>query len=386
MGIQLVHTADVLLDACFAGTGIPGRLGPRRRQSLRDSFENIVRRSRDWPAGALLISGNLFDVHRVSRDTVQFLNALFKSLGDTPVIITPGPRDPVVPHSPYVTESWPSNVTIFTKPEWREKSFQKLDLTVYGFGYDGPTPTRNPFGTLRAKAKGVRIAAGYGQSVNFVGRFEPGALTFNDDDIAAANVHYAGVGGFPRYHEQRIGDTQLVYPGAPESRVMHDTGMRHFAEATLNAQPEGVQVTVRKAPAAQTVYLSETLDCSYFDEPEHLYETVRTLRDDSPQRQILHLRLTGACAANVHDAFTKIEDAVGGLFDCLIVEDRTRPVEDFDELSRQDTTLGDFVRRLNRQLEQTEDEARKAMFRRSLEVGIAAFRQESLPLRGAETP
>jgi len=160
--MKLIHTADIHLDICFAGWGVPAALGNRRRQSLRDVFHAIIERAGTWPADAVLIAGDLFERDRVSRDTIAFLVSEFKSIPHVPVFISPGNHDPFSPESPYAAENWPENVTIFKEPRWESHAVKGGLLTVHGFGFDGPSLSINPFGTLTIEGKSIHVAVAHG--------------------------------------------------------------------------------------------------------------------------------------------------------------------------------------------------------------------------------
>ena len=146
--MKIIHTSDVHLDRCFAGAGMPEHFGNRRRQSLRDVFHDIITRAGEWPADALLIAGDLFDHDRVTRDTITFIQSEFKSISHVPIYISPGNHDPAIADSPYMTELWPTNVTIFREPHWVSVEHGTIDAVIHGFGFDGHEPSRNPFGEL----------------------------------------------------------------------------------------------------------------------------------------------------------------------------------------------------------------------------------------------
>src|SRR6185436_20063981 len=128
--MRIVHTADIHLDMCFSPLGLPAGFGNRRRQSLRDVFRRVVRRAGEWPADALLIAGDLFEADRVSRDTIAFLVSEFRAIPQVPVFIAPGNHDPFTPASPYATEQWPKNVTIFRSASWESVPVHGGALTV----------------------------------------------------------------------------------------------------------------------------------------------------------------------------------------------------------------------------------------------------------------
>jgi len=160
--MRLVHTADIHLDASFAGTGMPAAFGNRRRQSLRDVFRSIVSRAGEWPADALLIAGDLFEQERVTKDTVAFLIGEFWSIAHVPVFIAPGNHDPYTPDSPYACEEWPENVHVFDQPVWQACSLADRPLVVHGFAFDGPDISSSPFGKLAVPDDGrVHVAVAH---------------------------------------------------------------------------------------------------------------------------------------------------------------------------------------------------------------------------------
>ena len=201
--MRFVHTADVHLDACFASSRMPARVANRRRQSIRDVFRGIVQRTRDWPADALLLSGDLFDQERVTRDTIAFLLSELASLGSIPVIIAPGNHDPYIAGSPYATEAWPENVHIFSKPSWTTLSLYEGRLCVHGFAFDGYDISSNPFGALQIEGPqgALHVAVAHGSER---GHQPPEGKSYAPFD-AAAMAHpllkYVALGHFHRVTE-----------------------------------------------------------------------------------------------------------------------------------------------------------------------------------------
>src|SRR5688500_18645584 len=111
--MKLIHTVALHLDCSFAAVGMRPGHGNRRRQGLREVFSAILRRAHEWPADAVLISGDLFEQERVTRDTLSFLREAFESIRPIPVFIAPGNQDPYTASSPYAVEPWPANVYLF---------------------------------------------------------------------------------------------------------------------------------------------------------------------------------------------------------------------------------------------------------------------------------
>jgi len=380
--MRLIHTADLHLDMCFASAHIPPGFGNRRRQSLRDVFHGIVQRAGEWPADTLLIAGDLFDLDRVSRDTVRFLQAEFKSIQHVPVCIAPGNHDPYVQGSPYAEETWPDNVMIFEQPEWHSRVLDEQGTTVHGFGFDGPDVSRNPFGRFPPIQLGaVHVAAAHGSAL---GHQPPGKESYAPFDPAAASVNglrYLALGHFHAYTPIK-GDfpTVMAYSGAPEGHGFNETGMRHFLEVEIDA--ENVRIT--PVASSRSVYLTASIDCSPFTSSQDVVNAIRALPREEGPGTVARITLVGTGAPEWRPELDAIYDAVAPAFEHILLEDETEAVEDFEALAQQQTSLGGFVTRLNAEMSDNKKGRKHTMLARARELGLAAFRNRPITFQGLE--
>ncbi len=378
--MRFIHTADVHLDVCFAALRMPARAANRRRQSLRDVFQGIVRRAIEWPADALLIAGDLFEHEHVTRDTAAFLREAFASMGSIPVFIAPGNHDPYMPSSPYASETWPGNVVIFSKPEWTTHTILNGAAQIHGFGFDGFEISANPFGTLRLPDDGrVHVAVGHGTER---AHQPPDGKSYAPFDAAAAatpGLAYLALGHFHDVTEIK-GDfaTVMYYSGAPESHGFNHPGMRHYLEVEIADGP--AQVT--RVPSARAVYASYELDCSALATAQQAIDRIRAWGAAAATPQIARVTLTGTCLPSVAAELAAIQDAVASDFEYLAIRDESVLAEDYDELARETSSLGTFVRRLNEEIADAPDPERRRMIARAREVGLAAYREQKLPIFG----
>lgn len=382
--MKLVHTSDIHLDMCFSALRMPAGFGNRRRQGLRDVFQRIVKRAGDWPADALLIAGDLFDLDRVSRDTVAFLVDAFRSISHVPVFIAPGNTDPFTPASPYATESWPKNVTIFRKPEWQDVTVCEGALTVHGFAFDGPEISANPFGALRIPENDrsrVHVAVAHGSERGHVPPNKPACAPFDAQAAAAAGLDYLALGHF---HEaaQIAGDfqTTMWYCGAPEGHSQREPELHYFLEVEID---DG-RVSVSQSPGSRVIYTTRRIECDAIQSAQDLIDAVRAIAREEEARQVARVVLTGNLDASIHPDLGLVYDAAALEFEHLQLVEKTAPLDDFDALMREDTTLGAFVTRLTEDIAAAEDEGQRQKFIRAREVGVAAFRQRDLEIRGLE--
>ncbi len=383
--MKLIHTADIHLDASFAASGFPPGFGNGRRQALRRVFAAILGRAQDCSADAVLIAGDLYDHARVSRDTVAFLREQFERIRPIPVFIAPGNRDPYTGASPYASEAWPANVYIFGEPHWTAHELHHAPLTVHGFGFDDETISENPWGTLAVPEDGrVHVAVGHGaeRSVHAADRRD--VAPFDVADVVPRGLHYLALGHLHAC-QQLAGDfpTVAYYPGTPEGRSYAEAGPRYFLEVDIDdSGADAPRVTVTPVACAETIYAEHTLDCDGLDSVEALSAAVAALAQGADTPQIARVRLTGALAPALREALPGIQEGAREQFAHLELVDASAPSEDFEDLAAENTSLGLFVKRLNQELRDAPDEAKRAMLMRARDIGVAAYRGRTMPIDG----
>ena len=382
--MKLVHTADIHMDTSFADVDMPSSFGNRRRQSLRDVFHTIVERAGDWPADALLIAGDLFEHTRVSRDTLSFIAAEFQAIHHVPVFIAPGNHDPYQSDSPYATENWPDNVHIFTEPAWRCHSVLEGRLAVHGFAFDGPDISRNPFGSLRIDNDDdvVHVAVAHGSERGHQPSEKPAYAPFDAAEASVARLRYLALGHFHSFTKiDGESETVICYSGAPEGHGFGETGVRHYAEVEI---ADG-NVKVVPVESSKLVYVTHSIACDEFSSSQGLIDAIRERTRAERRLQAVRVTLIGACLPDISNRLGAVHDVLAPELDCLVLIDNTEPVEDYEDIARDDTSLAAFVRTLHQEISDSEhDAARRELLERARELGVAAFRGRELEIHGLE--
>lgn len=378
--MRIIHTADIHLDACYAGSGLPAGFGNRRRQGLRDVLRSILQRAAAWPADAVLIAGDLFEGERVTRDTVAFLRREFASVQPVPVFIAPGNHDPYIASSPYASETWPDNVTIFSSPEWTPYELEDKPLTIHGFGFDNPEISTNPFGRLTLpRDNRVHVAVGHGSER---GHQPAGKSTYAPFDAAEASLQGLSYLALGHFHAMTPLEgnfpTVMCYSGAPEGHDFSEPGVHGFIEVEI----ENGQVELAAVPSSTVVYSTYTIDCSEFTSAQEVVDAVRGVAQDTEHAPIARVTLDGSCSQALQAGLAPIRDAVAPMFEYIELIDATRMAEDFDVLARENTSLGAFVRRMNDAVSNTPDGPMRRLRERARELGLAAYRGHDVAVRG----
>jgi DNA repair exonuclease SbcCD nuclease subunit len=378
--MRLIHTSDIHLDRSYSSEGFPPRLGNRRRQGLRQVFQKIMERAAAWPADAVLIAGDLFDREYVSRDTVSFLHESFSRLAPIPIFISPGNHDPYVDDSPYAVESWPRHVHIFREPRWSSVELAELGLVVHGFGFDGGEISRNPFGELLVPADGrLHIGMGHASEVNHLPAGQKLYCPFHMEGGIPAGLTYMALGHYHRpMRMTHPAGFVVAYAGAPEALSFNDSGLGQYVEVEV---ADGV-ACVTPVPVGETVYVSPRVDCTGFGGPQALLDAVRDLRLESGSSVLLRLTLEGICDPSIWADMESVREVLQNQFEHVELEDRTEPLDDFEALGRENTSLGSFAAAIAEESHMTPPGARHQMLLRARDVGLAAFRGWELPVRG----
>lgn len=366
----------------YARTGFGPALASQRRQSVRETFRSILARAKAWPADAVLIAGDLFELDRITHDTVAFLRDAFASVAPVPVYIAPGNHDPYVAHSPYALETWPENVYIFAGPRWTSRQVHGTQVTVHGFAFDGYDISRNPFPELRVTATGqIHVAVAHGSERGNLPESKEAYAPFHAEEVAQEGLAYLALGHYHGYTEINATPTVVRYSGAPEGHDFGEPGMHHYVEVEID---DAGRVSARAIPCSRAVYVSHGIDCTPFEHTNQLLDAIRAIPLSGDVPHLVKVRLTGLCLPSISRELTMVSDILSGHFQFFQLVDETTPLEDYDALAGENTTLGEFMRRINSEIRDCIDPDRRRMLERAREIGLAACRGQQLAIHGLE--
>ncbi len=388
--MKLIHTADIHLDSCFAGAGMPPGFGARRRHQLRETFAAVLRHAWSCGADAVLIAGDLFEQDRVSRDTLAFLRDQFGRLAPLPILVVPGNRDPYTEDSPWFVEEWPANVHIFNQPEWTAWECPGAPLTVHGFAFTGADMPGDVFGRLRVPRDGrVHVALAHGTERSCLGPDDKPRAPFDLSAVAQPGLHYLALGHIHRMIAVRQDQGfQAWYPGPPEGRDFDEPGPMHLLEVEIVPPETNMSATVLVAPRqlSKLVYSTVEIDCSALIDADALTVAIVEHLAQPDAAVIARVVLTGMAPSDLRGGIPDLAQSLEGRFEAIRIDDQTLPDDDFAAIGREDTALGEFVRNLTEERDAAVDPARRAVLDRAREVGLAAFLGRDPQVRGMEAP
>ena len=215
MGLRILHSADWHLDSPFSGFSEKQRAFLKReQQKIPGKIADLCRRE---DCDLVLLSGDLFD-GEASRDTLDILKAELKHCG-VPVLIAPGNHDFCAPGSPWLEDSWPQNVFVFTGG-LESVTIAGLDCRIYGAGYQSMDC---PGLLTDFRAEGEErycIAVLHGDPTQKNSPYNP----ITTAQVRNSDLHYIALGHIHTAGAFRAGETLCAWPGCPMGRGWDETG------------------------------------------------------------------------------------------------------------------------------------------------------------------
>ncbi|MBR3950156.1 MAG: DNA repair exonuclease [Oscillospiraceae bacterium] len=327
MGLKLLHSADWHLDSPFAGFPENQRQRLKKEQkALPGRIADLCRREN---CDLVLLAGDLFD-GEASGETVENLKKELERMA-VPVLISPGNHDFCAPGSPWLEETWPENVYIFTGA-LESVSVLGLDCRVYGAAFrsmDCP-PLLEDF-----QAEGGErycIALLHGDPLQKNSPYNP----ISNAQVRNSNLDYLALGHVHKAGAFRSGNTLCAWPGCPMGRGWDETGDKGVCIVTLD------QETSIRAVSLDTLRFFDL----EVDVDAGAAQALAEALPPTPTEDFYRITLTG-CAQVDLDA---LEEQFRQ-FPNLHLRDNTQPPLELWEGLEEDTLEGIYFRMLRNAME-----------------------------------
>jgi DNA repair exonuclease SbcCD nuclease subunit len=205
--IRLVHSSDLHVDD--------------RRRAAADCAARlaaVLETARDLCADIVLLAGDTFETHQLSRSVIDRAGRLLADAG-LPVVILPGNHDPVFPDSVYVKGGYAQipNLAILGVTHAEAVTFAAFDVEIWGHAhcdYVDMPPLPGP--RLRSTRWQVAVAHGhYEPPATRANPLRP-SWVFGDEEIAATAADYLALGHWDRPIRVGGGTVPAYYSGSPE--------------------------------------------------------------------------------------------------------------------------------------------------------------------------
>ena len=235
MGLKILHSADWHLGSPFASA--PADQRGWLKAELGKIPEKAAEVCRREHCDLVLLAGDILD-GTAGRETIDGLK---KALSDcaVPVFIAPGNHDFCGPGSPWLEESWPGNVHIFTGG-LRSMAVPELDCRVYGAGYRSMDCGPLLEGFQAEGDERYCVAVLHGDPVT---RHSP-CCPVTAAQVRDSGLDYLALGHIHKAGAFRAGATLCGWPGCPMGRGWDETGEKGLYIVALDETAEIRQVTL----------------------------------------------------------------------------------------------------------------------------------------------
>ena len=330
--MKILHAADLHLDTPFSGR-TDAQVAFLKKELLQVPGK-IAELCKIHCCDLLLLSGDLFD-GVASAESVQALKNALKEVS-VPTFISPGNHDFCSPESPYLTDLWPENVHIFTKPVIESVALPSLDCRIYGAGYQS-MDCAALLGNFRAEGdERYHIGVLHGDPTQSSSPYCPISQT----QVAASGLAYLALGHVHKAGSFTAGDTLCGWPGCPMGRGNDEGGEKGVYFVDLD------QPSFRFIPLDTPRFYDWEISVTTTAQ-----DAVKTALPPVGNDHFYRITLTGECAPFQTSSLSFPQ------FPNLMLRDRTVPPADLWGCIGEDSLEGTYFRLLHDSLAENEETA-----------------------------
>ena len=208
--MKLLHSADWHLDSpIFGRTQAQTDL---LREALLQLPHRVAAAAKAENCDLMLLSGDLFD-GPCTPESLQALKTALKEV-QIPVFISPGNHDYVGAASPWLLDSWPENVHIFTSRTVESAPLPALNCRVYGAAFTGPEDAGLLENFQACGDEVWHLGVFHGDPTMAGSPYGP----ITAEQVRASGLSYLALGHIHKGGSFRAGDTLCAWSGCPMGR------------------------------------------------------------------------------------------------------------------------------------------------------------------------
>lgn len=315
-------------------------------------LERLLKVRREQGCDAVLLGGDLLDTPFVGRETEEAVRGLLTEAG-CPVFLAAGNHDPLAVTALYRSlpdhvQVFPAELSGYTVAEW---------VRVFGYSAAREQVETRFLAGFSAPADGVNILVAHGKPDGGAGDFQP----ISTEELAGSNLQLAVVGHIHKGEQRQAGGCLLLVPGIPEGRGWDETGEKFVW--VVDTAP----FSVRPVSVATRSFAEYEVDLSLCKDTGEMLAAMEAVT--APPEVEFRLILVGTVAESPAPAIRIYEEQSG-----REVKDCTDTFGLPEELEKQNTLQGAFVRRAMAELRAAPPEERPRL-EAALRLGLQALKE-----------
>lgn len=357
--VKVLQLGDVHFDTPFKGLGT--EVSSIRKEDIRETFKKAILKGKEENVDFILITGDLFDSNRVSKETLSYITNVLNSISPIKVFISPGNHDPYNDESFYKLMEWPDNVYIF-KSKREAIEVPNKNVVIHGAAFDGEHINESMLQNLKGEEGKINIAVIHGDVIS------GGESLYNpitEEEIKESSMNYIAIGHKHKYSGLlKRGATYYSYSGALEGRSFNETGEKGALLLEIDedsVKEEFLSLSKRK-------HIDIEIDVTGKSTNEEICKEICTSIGEN-NTDMIRVSLTG----EIEDIVVRenvIKEKLKDKFFYIEINDNTKEKIDYESIKREKSLRGIFISEM---LKCDEEESKEA-----LKLGLMALEGEDI--------
>ncbi len=371
--MKIFHFSDLHLDTPFSSNYFDITLARQCRLRLRRTLSKLLHFAQQHKVDAVTIAGDLFEGDRVSRDTLHFLAENFAKIAPLPVYIAPGNHDFYGRNSAYSRHNWPGNVFIFkrNKPQPVELSDR---ITLWGVAHNMPDERKSALTDFHVPEDGkMHILLLHGSETGPFSEARAVHMPFALQDLQNCGFNFSLLGHYHGARDLPENSPLALYPGSPQPLNFGETGVHSAVVLSIEEESTNIKAFSTETQLFHTLHL----DIAKYSNTDALAKAVFENIDDlGEEANFLRLNLTGVPERQQRFELDLLHQQLTEKFDYVKIRDEIHNENELDDLAREPTVRGAFVRQLKEMLSVEQEDSE--LIRLAMKYGLQAFEEDKI--------
>ena len=345
--MRFVHIADMHFDVPFT-TLAKNNFGETRRIEQRKILKEIIEYIQRNRIEYLFICGDLYEQEYVKKSTIEYINNQFSQIPETKIYIVPGNHDPYLKNSYYSQYNWNKNVYIFTN------RLQKIDngnIHIYGYGFNSFYMENSLIQQIEIKEKEeINILLTHGALESSKDKNYNQYNPMQKNEIKKLGFNYVALGHIHKpYYKEEI-NQNIIYPGATISLGFDELGKHGMIVGQID---ENRKLEIQFVPLDKKEFVEVEINVSNIYQKEELIEAINETQLE--ENKFYKIILVGERNFEINtyelEKYTNEE--------IIKIKDETKIKQDLEEIAKQKSLKGIFVRNMLEKLYKIEQQIAK---------------------------
>jgi len=370
--IKFIHCADIHLDAPFSSMTASGGKTSLRRYDLKEVFRYIIEIAQNNQVSLLLISGDLYEHNYVKKSTIDYINSLFKQIGNIHVFIAPGNHDPYSSNSYYNCYKWNDNVHILTQDN-PSYYIEELGVYIHGTCFNSFIEEKSLLSHIKPVNKEyINILLAHGTAGMQFDNCQYNPMSI--EELSSLGMDYIALGHFHNRFE--VVKENIFNPGSPEPLGFDEIGEHgiYLCSIANDGTPNrSLEYEFIKTNKRSYIDIDVFLDgCSSNEEAAGAVNKQISAMD-RPENLLVNINLKGRIAKDLKLDLTYLKQLIEDKLFYVRLQDNTSKDIDLDEAVKDPGIKGLFVKKLLDRINSASDEKERKLLLDSLYYGLEAL-------------